>query len=139
MFPIIIILVILLVVYMAGNQLGRTQKKKKRAMEIEVNVLLAQKEEIDALIEQADRDLTQKLTENQARASEDALKLKQALDEEINKIKSQKLAEVEQETADEKMAAVKSLHEWAEQEKARLQERFDEEYERKLEDLKKLK
>lgn len=108
MFPTLIIVAIVLTFYMGGSKLGASRKKKKRAMEIEVETLLAKKNEVNTLIAKADHDL------------------------------AEKLAEIERETTAEKMAAVKGLHRWAEQEKQRLQKRFDQEYERKLEDLKKL-
>ena len=136
---IIIILVAAWIVYLGAGRLGTAQREKKRAMEKEIDALSAKKEEFETIIIQAEEDLAQKLEENRATVREEFQKSKQSLDEEIDGIRKQKLAQVEQEADANKMAAVNSLNHWVEQEKSRLKERLDDEYERKLQDLEKLK
>jgi len=139
MFSALVILLLLLIIYMGATRMGRAQVKKKRALEIQIGALSAQKAKLDALIIQAEEDLALTLEDNRDKAREEFRRATQARDEEIGRIKEQKLEEVEREAAEDKAAAVKKLDQWVDQEKARLQERLDEEYERKLEELKKLK
>ena len=134
----LLVLALLLFIYMGGSQMGQARNKRMRVLEMQVNVLSAKKTQLDMSVMQAEQDLAQNLEENKTRVEEDLLKAKRSMNEEIDRIKKQKLEEVEREAAAEKMSAVNKLGQWVDQEKARLQKRLDEEYDRKLDELDKL-
>ena len=138
MLTVIIILFVVWIVYMGAGQAGKAQWARKRAIETEINSLSAEKQKLAAMIIRAEEYLAQELEENRARVREESEKSKQSLAEEIDRVRKQKLAEVEKEADADKIETVRNLNNWVEQEKSRLKERLDEEYERKLEELNKL-